>query len=72
MDEPIAIIGLDAKLPGDGDTPEHFYDFLLAGRSARTEVPQDRYKVDAFWHPDPERRGTVSSRFRHGDSINYG
>ncbi|KAI0879159.1 polyketide synthase [Hypoxylon argillaceum] len=64
MDEPIAIIGLDAKLPGDGDTPEHFYDFLLAGRSARTEVPQDRYKVDAFWHPDPERRGTT--RVRHG------
>ncbi|RYC63993.1 hypothetical protein CHU98_g2250 [Xylaria longipes] len=60
MDEPIAIIGLDARLPGDGDTPEHFYDFLLAGRSARTEVPQDRWKVDSFWHPDPNRRGTGS------------
>ncbi|KAI0444713.1 polyketide synthase [Xylaria telfairii] len=64
MDEPIAIIGLDARLPGDGDTPEHFYDLLLAGRSARTEVPQDRYKVDSFWHPDPNRRGTT--RVRHG------
>ncbi|KAJ2999173.1 hypothetical protein NUW58_g87 [Xylaria curta] len=64
MDEPIAIIGLDARLPGDGDTPEHFYDFLLAGRSARTEIPQDRYKVDSFWHPDPDRRGTT--RVRHG------
>ncbi|KAI3343756.1 polyketide synthase [Ustulina deusta] len=64
MDEPIAIIGLDARFPGDGDTPEHFYDFLLAGRSARTEVPQDRYKVDSFWHPDPNRRGTT--RIRHG------
>ncbi|KAI0486768.1 polyketide synthase [Xylaria cf. heliscus] len=64
MDEPIAIIGLDARLPGDGDTPEHFYDFLLAGRSACTEVPQDRYKVDSFWHPDPNRRGTT--RVRHG------
>ncbi|KAI0460550.1 polyketide synthase [Xylaria acuta] len=64
MDEPIAIIGLGARLPGDGDTPEHFYDFLLAGRSARTEVPQDRYKVDSFWHPDPDRRGTT--RVRHG------
>ncbi|KAF2969557.1 hypothetical protein GQX73_g4018 [Xylaria multiplex] len=64
MDEPIAIIGLDARFPGDGDTPEQFYDFLLAGRSARTEVPQDRYKVDSFWHPDPNRRGTT--RIRHG------
>ncbi|KAI0115870.1 polyketide synthase [Nemania sp. FL0031] len=67
MDEPIAIIGLDAKLPGDGDTPEHFYDFLLAGRSARTEVPHDRYKVDSYWHPDPNRRGTT--RVRHGHFI---
>ncbi|KAI1108931.1 polyketide synthase [Nemania sp. NC0429] len=64
MDEPIAIIGLDAKFPGDGDTPEHFFDLLLAGRSARTEVPQERYKVDSFWHPDPDRRGTT--RVRHG------
>ncbi|KAI0544367.1 polyketide synthase [Xylaria curta] len=64
MDEPIAVIGLDARLPGDGDTPENFYNFLLAGRKARTEVPQDRYKVDSFWHPDPNRRGTT--RVRHG------
>ncbi|KAI0201376.1 polyketide synthase [Astrocystis sublimbata] len=64
MDEPIAIIGLDARLPGDGDTPERFYELLLGGRSALTEVPQDRYKVDSFWHPDPNRRGTT--RVRHG------
>ncbi|KAI1125068.1 polyketide synthase [Nemania abortiva] len=67
MDEPIAIIGLDAKFPGDGDTPERFYDLLLAGRSARTEVPEDRYKVDSYWHPDPNRRGTT--RIRHGHFI---
>jgi acyl transferase domain-containing protein len=60
MDEPIAIIGLNARFPGDGDTPERFYDFLLAGRSARSEVPRDRFNVDSFWHPDPNRRGTVS------------
>ncbi|KAI0396952.1 polyketide synthase [Xylariaceae sp. FL0594] len=64
MDEPIAIIGLDARFPGDGDTPERFYDFLLAGRSARSEVPGDRFNVNSFWHPDPNRRGTT--RVRHG------
>jgi acyl transferase domain-containing protein len=59
MDEPIAIIGLDARLPGDGDTAEHFYQSLLAGRSARTEVPPERFNVDAFYHPDAERSGSV-------------
>ncbi|RFU25040.1 hypothetical protein B7463_g11292, partial [Scytalidium lignicola] len=64
MDEPIAIIGLDARLPGDGDTAENFYNSLLAGRSARTEVPLERYNAEAFWHPDAERSG--STRTRHG------
>lgn len=59
MDEPIAIVGLDARLPGDADTAEAFYEFLLAGRSARTDVPPERYNADAFWHPDPERSGGV-------------
>lgn len=70
MDEPIAIIGLNARLPGDGDTAEGFYESLLAGRSARTEVPSDRFSVDSFWHPDGERSGTVSNEgpllFKHG------
>ncbi|KUI56159.1 Lovastatin diketide synthase LovF [Cytospora mali] len=60
MDEPIAIIGLDARLPGDGDTAERFYESLLAGRSARTEVPPERFNIDSFWHPDGERSGSGS------------
>ncbi|KAK6206913.1 beta-ketoacyl synthase domain-containing protein [Colletotrichum tabaci] len=64
MEEPIAIVGLSARLPGDGDTPERFFESLLAGRSARTEVPQDRYNADAFWHPDADRSG--ATRVRHG------
>lgn len=59
MDQPIAIIGLDARFPGDADTAANFYDLLLAGRSARERVPPERYNVDAFWHPDVERAGAV-------------
>ncbi|KAF6811409.1 Lovastatin diketide synthase LovF 5 [Colletotrichum sojae] len=64
MGDPIAIVGLSARLPGEGDTPERFFESLLAGRSARTEVPKDRYNADAFWHPDAERSG--ATRVRHG------
>ncbi len=59
MDEPIAIIGLEARLPGDGVTAEHFYDSLLRSRSARSEIPPERYNAEAFWHPDAERSGAV-------------
>ncbi|OHF04176.1 beta-ketoacyl synthase domain-containing protein [Colletotrichum orchidophilum] len=64
MGDPIAIVGLSARLPGDGDTPERFYESLLAGRSARTEVPRERYNAEAFWHPDADRSG--ATRVRHG------
>ncbi|KAI1085557.1 polyketide synthase [Whalleya microplaca] len=65
MDEPIAIIGLDARFPGDGDTAEDFYNLLLDGRSARTEIPPDRYNAEAFWHPDAGRCGTTKVRSGH-------
>ncbi|CAG9950403.1 unnamed protein product [Clonostachys rosea f. rosea IK726] len=65
MVEPIAVIGLDAKYPCDGNTPEEFYDFLVAGRSARTPVPADRYNRDAFWHPDNHRDGIIGGKEGH-------
>lgn len=64
MDEPIAIIGVDARLPGDGDTAQRFYESLLAGRSARSEIPPERFAIDSFWHPEAERSGSVSSSLR--------
>ncbi|KAI3395544.1 hypothetical protein diail_1206 [Diaporthe ilicicola] len=65
MDEPIAIIGVDARLPGDGDTAESFYESLLAGRSARSEIPPERFTIDSFWHPEAERSGSTRARHAH-------
>lgn len=58
--EAVAIVGLDSVLPGEGQTPEAFFQMLLKGRSARSEVPSDRYNVDSFYHPDYSRIGSVS------------
>ncbi|KAI0102777.1 thiolase-like protein [Nemania sp. FL0031] len=63
--EPIAVIGLDAKYPCDGDTPEKFYEFLLAGRSARGPIPPGRYNSAAFWHPDNHRDGIIGGKEGH-------
>ena len=58
--EPIAVIGFAARLPQDANTSENFWQMLCEGRSARTEIPQDRFNVDAFYHPDPDRIDAVS------------
>lgn len=60
--KPIAIIGIAFRGPGDARDPEAFYRMLVEGRSARSEIPKDRYNVDAFYHPDPERLGSIQQR----------
>ena len=68
MSEAIAVIGLDLKFPGEASSPESFYEMLQSGRSALCDVPSDRYNLDAFYHPDQERAGTVS---RHDILANF-
>ncbi|MEA2484370.1 MAG: phthiocerol/phenolphthiocerol synthesis type-I polyketide synthase, partial [Thermoleophilaceae bacterium] len=42
-DEPVAVIGLGCRFPGDIVGPEAFWQFLCDGRSAVGEVPPDRW-----------------------------
>ena len=42
-DEPIAVIGLGCRLPGEIAGPEGLWQFLCEGRSAVGEVPPDRW-----------------------------
>ncbi|KAJ0106987.1 hypothetical protein J7T55_011082 [Diaporthe amygdali] len=62
---PVAIIGIGIRAPGDGSDPEKFWDMLVEGRSARSEVPKDRYSIDGFYHPSPERLGSIQPRHAH-------
>ena len=52
LNEPIAVIGLGCRLPGDIYGPDAFWDFLAAGRSAVGTVPDDRWQ--AFDDGSPE------------------
>lgn len=58
--EPIAVIGLSLKFPQDATSPDAFWQMLLNKKSAMTEVPKDRYNVDAFYSNGTKKPGTVS------------
>ena len=60
-DEPIAIIGIGSRFPG-ADGPAAFWRLLSDGVDAITEVPPDRWDVDAFYDSDPCVPGTAVSR----------
>ena len=51
--EDIAIIGFSLRFPQDAVSAESFWNMLDEGRSAATEVPETRFNIDAFYHPDP-------------------
>lgn len=60
--EPIAIIGMACRLPGHSDTPERFWEGLEAGRDMISEIPAERWDLEAFFDPDPGTQGKMYTR----------
>jgi acyl transferase domain-containing protein/acyl carrier protein len=62
LSEPIAVLGIGCRFPG-AENPEQFWQLLLSGRDAITEIPSDRWDVDACYDPDPQAPGKTYSRW---------
>ncbi|KAJ8122817.1 hypothetical protein ONZ43_g1083 [Nemania bipapillata] len=62
---PVAVVGMACRFPGEAVSPSAFFDMLVKGRSAWSEVPKNRYNVDAYWHPSKDRVGTTTARGGH-------
>ncbi|MEU2871367.1 type I polyketide synthase, partial [Streptomyces olivoreticuli] len=62
-DEPIAIVAMSCRYPGDVRTPEELWQLLVTGQDAISGFPADRgWELDALYHPDPEHPGTSYTR----------
>ncbi|KAI4168739.1 MAG: hypothetical protein LQ343_006175 [Gyalolechia ehrenbergii] len=64
-DDAVAVIGIAIKFPGDASSTEAFWEMLMNRRSALSDVPKDRFNVDAFWSPDAFEPGTSNARGAH-------
>jgi acyl transferase domain-containing protein len=60
--EPVAIVGMAGRFPGAAGL-DGYWSMLEEGRSAVTEVPADRWDVDAFYDPDPSAPGKMVTRW---------
>jgi hypothetical protein len=60
---PIAVVGLSLKFPQEATSPESFWKMLMEKRCAMTEVPSDRFNIDAFHGVDNGRIDTVCYPF---------
>ncbi|MCB9761282.1 MAG: SDR family NAD(P)-dependent oxidoreductase [Alphaproteobacteria bacterium] len=60
--QPIAIVGLGCRFPGAPD-PDAYWSLLEGGVDAISEVPADRWDIDALYDPDPQAPGKMSTRW---------
>ncbi|WP_394827356.1 type I polyketide synthase [Pendulispora albinea] len=63
--EPIAIIGLSCRFPGDAASPEGFWELLRQGRDTLERVPAERWDADALYDPRPGTPGKMHVRDGH-------
>ena len=60
--EPLAIVGMACRFPGNADSADALWDMLCKGTDAIREVPVDRWDVRKFFDPDPDALGKGYTR----------
>ena len=69
--EPVAIVGMACRLPGDAVNVKGLWDMCCEGRSAWSEILESRINGKNFFHPDFSKRGTVGPAPRPTDSLSF-
>lgn len=67
LTEPIAIIGVGCRLPGEVNGPDALWDLMAARRTAVTPVPDDRW--DAFDDGSPQTAAALAGTTRWGSFL---
>ena len=62
---PMAVVAMACRFPGDATSAASFWDMLVRGRSAWSEIPKNRFNVENFRHPNNFRSGTMTTASGH-------
>lgn len=61
--EPLAIVGVGCRFPGNANGPAAFWGLLRDGVDAIEDIPPNRWSIDRYFHPEPGVPGKTNSRW---------
>ena len=56
--DPSVIVGMAARVPGASNISQ-LWKILAEKRDLQRKIPEDRFNVDAYYHPNSSNKGTV-------------
>ena len=62
--ESVAVVGLGCRFPGGARDPEAYWRLLRDGVDAVTEIPAERWDIEAYYDANPDAAGRMYTR--HG------
>lgn len=62
-DQCLAITGIGCRFPGHANSPGEFWENIIGGLDAITEIPKERFDVDRYYDPDPRQPGKLYTRW---------
>ena len=63
QNEPIAIVGMSCRFPGDANTPEAYWALLRDGVDAVQEIPAERWNADQYYDENADTPGKMYTRY---------
>ncbi|KAK8851669.1 ketoacyl-synt-domain-containing protein [Apiospora arundinis] len=63
--EPIAVVGMGCRFPGNATSPSNLWTMLVQGESAWSTFPEDRVNIASYFHPSGNRQGSICFNGAH-------
>ncbi|WP_379129602.1 type I polyketide synthase [Paenibacillus sp. sgz500958] len=61
-DRLVAIVGMGCRFPGSSNNVEQFWGILKSGKDAVTEIPENRWSIDEYYHSNKQVKGKSHSK----------